>query len=917
MKPDSGDVEVVIAAGEQPAAPGEETSLLRAPSDLLRWFGLLPQRKGSNLREKIAREIAKETSYTWTEVEEPETAEATAAAVVSKAMETVEAVEAVETVETVEAAEAAAAVVAKEAEERAAAEAAVAAKEAEAKAAAEVAVAAKAMEAVEAVAAVETVAAVEAVEAGDAAVAALTARIFANVREGDETAGAAHLSTPSPAQAAQAPQTPEAMLEEAETAATVMQKMVRGQSSRRQPDPKHGAAESTQAPLRDSSRGESVPQQGGDRVAVLRTLFGALELELEAELAAELNISRWEPLQALAAERLDVRQYARQTLRRMHELALEPHAPHDQAPLTPGVSGLALTTRSSHGLADVSGLADDATLLRALHGALAAKRAIAGWPDGLPRLLTAAQCDDCASLLTAPRLALCGGRLGPEGAGALGVLLQASTVLGDVEADECAMGGVGLVALSQAVRAAAVLTELNVARNGADEPAADELRAAVRALEARTKVAVRLEGDRSQGPVISPAELGNVSAGARHGSNHKRIEMPVSLPGPAPARRSSSELWGAPGLSAASPRVRVSVSTGSAAPPPPPYAPPPQPMVKEEGSSSRSSWGALNIKRVHRSLSLKRRALTVQKKPSGRALVNESHKWSMAPQIVPLRRLNLFAAKDKGAHDPAALLRLFIEAPDCRISSHVERMSELVAWLQSVAELPSATPAGNGHSRASTRRRSSTKAMGAELYAPLGRSCEVLLALHRVLRPRLTLDKHRRLLSVLHARCDASARFWNKGALGEPNGALRVLVAGGGPVGLRAAIEMALLGHQVTLSPRGERRGVHMHMHMHMLMHMHIPRDMICVAPRVTPRVTPGDGLRRARRVPPAQRAQDVGRDHWGPREARAELRRPRFLQRARPARVDLEIAARAAQDGAAARGRGQGGGDGRQPRRA
>ena len=69
--------------------------------------------------------------------------------------------------------------------------------------------------------------------------------------------------------------------------------------------------------------------------------------------------------------------------------------------------------------------------------------------------------------------------------------------------------------------------------------------------------------------------------------------------------------------------------------------------------------------------------------------------------------------------------------------------------------------------------------MGAELCAPLNRSCEVLLALHRVLRPRLTLDKHKRLLSTLHARCDASARFWNKGSLGEDYGVLRVLVAGG------------------------------------------------------------------------------------------------------------------------------------------
>ena len=115
-------------------------------------------------------------------------------------------------------------------------------------------------------------------------------------------------------------------------------------------------------------------------------------------------------------------------------------------------------------------------------------------------------------------------------------------------------------------------------------------------------------------------------------------------------------------------------------------------------------------------------------------------------------------------------------------------MHELVAWLQSAAELPAVSgPAAHG-----TRRRSSTKATASELYAPLGRSCEVLLALHRVLRPRMSLDKHKRLLTALHARCDASARFWITAASGAPNGALRVLVAGGGPVGLRARDTLGL-----------------------------------------------------------------------------------------------------------------------------
>ena len=37
------------------------------------------------------------------------------------------------------------------------------------------------------------------------------------------------------------------------------------------------------------------------------------------------------------------------------------------------------------------------------------------------------------------------------------MLLQASSLLAKVDADECAMGGVGLVALAQAVRAAAAV----------------------------------------------------------------------------------------------------------------------------------------------------------------------------------------------------------------------------------------------------------------------------------------------------------------------------------------------------------------------------------------------------------------------------------------------------------------------------
>ena len=99
-------------------------------------------------------------------------------------------------------------------------------------------------------------------------------------------------------------------------------------------------------------------------------------------------------MQALAAGRLDVCEYARQTLRRVHELALDAHAAQEpaqpaQEPRAPGEvrSGTLLAARrGGRGAANEGGLADDATLLRALQGALAGKRAIAGWPDGLPRL---------------------------------------------------------------------------------------------------------------------------------------------------------------------------------------------------------------------------------------------------------------------------------------------------------------------------------------------------------------------------------------------------------------------------------------------------------------------------------------------------------------------------------------------------
>ena len=63
----------------------------------------------------------------------------------------------------------------------------------------------------------------------------------------------------------------------------------------------------------------------------------------------------------------------------MHAHALEPLARHDER-----ADGAAAAR-----VRDASLLQDDATLLRTLRGALAAKRAVAGWPEGVQRLQAA------------------------------------------------------------------------------------------------------------------------------------------------------------------------------------------------------------------------------------------------------------------------------------------------------------------------------------------------------------------------------------------------------------------------------------------------------------------------------------------------------------------------------------------------
>ena len=93
------------------------------------------------------------------------------------------------------------------------------------------------------------------------------------------------------AQAARSPQTPEAMLEEAETAATAMQKMVRGQSSRRnqvEHQEKQKAADNVQTVLRDSPGGASAAGEEalqGSVTKLVGSIFGTVRSQLESEAA--------------------------------------------------------------------------------------------------------------------------------------------------------------------------------------------------------------------------------------------------------------------------------------------------------------------------------------------------------------------------------------------------------------------------------------------------------------------------------------------------------------------------------------------------------------------------------------------------------------------------------------------------------
>ena len=93
------------------------------------------------------------------------------------------------------------------------------------------------------------------------------------------------------AQAARSPQTPEAMLEEAETAAVAMQKMVRGQSWRRnqvEHQQMQKAADNVQTVLRDSPSGASAAGEEalqGSVTKLVGSIFGTVRSQLESEAA--------------------------------------------------------------------------------------------------------------------------------------------------------------------------------------------------------------------------------------------------------------------------------------------------------------------------------------------------------------------------------------------------------------------------------------------------------------------------------------------------------------------------------------------------------------------------------------------------------------------------------------------------------
>ena len=140
-----------------------------------------------------------------------------------------------------------------------------------------------------------------------------------------------------------------------------------------------------------------------------------------------------------------------------------------------------------------------------------------------------------------------------------------------------------------------------------------------------------------------------------------------------------------------------------------------------------------------------------------------------------------------GEPDLRTLIQEFLDGTELTMSAHVARMDALIAAL---------------HWKSSSGRRLEGLTAGM-VRAAAGSSEAIASEIYREVAHKAS-HKSKRVLDTLHARSKLSHQYaLTKAADGGR--ALKVLVAGGGPVGLRAACEVAMLGHAVTvMEPRDE-----------------------------------------------------------------------------------------------------------------
>ncbi len=137
--------------------------------------------------------------------------------------------------------------------------------------------------------------------------------------------------------------------------------------------------------------------------------------------------------------------------------------------------------------------------------------------------------------------------------------------------------------------------------------------------------------------------------------------------------------------------------------------------------------------------------------------------------------------------DPRELLKDLLEGPELTMSTHVRRMDDLLVAMNWKS-------AEDGH-RYSQLSVEAIRANAASSEA-------IANQIYRKVAPKAA-HKHKRVIDTLHARTKVYLQY--SLATAEGGKPLRVLVAGGGPVGLRAAIEVAQMGHRVTvIEPRDE-----------------------------------------------------------------------------------------------------------------